>query len=282
MIKNRMPLTGNFTLVVFSCILVLLAVSGCKKSSGQIPAPDQKPSATIDPKVKVDQYWANAKEEVDKSVLELLAQHQVELERGLSYHKFMRGDSTKNQIALTFDDGPHPAFTPQLLDVLKKNDVKATFFLVGEMAEKAPDLVKREIAEGHSVGNHTYHHVNLTKIPKEDVATEIKACSDVLTKITGKAPHLFRPPGGDYNRQVIEVAEAEGYTTIFWTDDPGDYASPGKKIIEVRLLRNVNNGGIILIHDGVQETVDILPKVIEYMKNRGFEFVTIDEMLAKK
>jgi peptidoglycan-N-acetylglucosamine deacetylase len=266
---------------LLTLITFVFVIGGCNKNTAPKPGITATKSTPEDPRKKLDQYWANAKIEVDKSVLELMAQHQVELERGLKYHKFMRGDTSKSRIALTFDDGPHPAFTPKLLDILKENNVKATFFLVGEMAEKYPDLVKREIAEGHSVGNHTYHHVNLTKVPPEDIATEMEACSDVLNKITGKKPHLFRPPGGDYNRQVIEIAEAEGYTTIFWTDDPGDYASPGKKVIEIRLLRNVNNGGIILIHDGVQETVDILPQVIEYLKNRGFEFVTIDEMMGK-
>jgi peptidoglycan/xylan/chitin deacetylase (PgdA/CDA1 family) len=191
----------------------------------------------------------------------------------------MRGDKAKKRIAITFDDGPHPQFTPKILAVLKQHDTRATFFLVGEMAEKYPGLVRAEIAAGHNVGNHTYHHVNLTQIPEEFVATEIKACGLVLDNITGKAPHLFRPPGGDYNRLVAETAEAEGYVMVLWTDDPGDYASPGEKVIETRTLDSISNGGIILIHDGVQETVDVLPRIIEYLKAKGFQLVTIDELM---
>jgi len=259
-------------LVTVSTIVLILVGAGCR-----IGAQPQAENA----QAQVDKYWANAKEEVDKSVLELLAQHQAELDRGIRYHKFMRGDPKKKQIAITFDDGPHPAFTPKLLDILKQYGVKATFFLVGEMAEKAPDLVKAELAAGHDVGNHTYHHVNLTKIPQEDVATEIKACGDVIQQITGKAPHLFRPPGGDYSRRVAETMEALGYTMVLWTDDPGDYASPGDKVIETRVLDTISNGGIVLIHDGVQQTVDVLPQILTYLKDKGYEFVTVDEMMRK-
>jgi polysaccharide deacetylase family sporulation protein PdaB len=231
---------------------------------------------------KKDKYWQDARKEVYRSVLDLLQQHESEIAGGLRFHKLMRGDPDKKQIALTFDDGPHPAYTPKLLDILKQNDVKATFFLVGEMARKYPKLVRNEVAAGHSIGNHTYHHVNLTRIDVQDIATEIKACGEVLKKITGKPVHLFRPPGGDYNIDVAEASAALGYVMVLWTDDPGDYASPGVKTIEQRLLDRVSNGGIILIHDGVQQTIDLLPRVIQDLKAKGYEFVTIDQMLASQ
>lgn len=258
----------------FSILLVLLSATlwaaGGKNNTGN-----------LDPvyRNETDKFWRNAKKEVDQNVLVLMAQDQAELERGLRYHKLIRGNATKKQIALTFDDGPHPRFTPQLLALLKKYDVKATFFVVGEQAEKYPDLIKAEVAAGHNVGNHTYHHVNLKKIPLEYVATEMKACGQVLKKITGTSPHLFRPPGGDYDHDVAKISEALGYTMVLWTDDPGDYAKPGDKVIEERLLARVSNGGIVLIHDGIQQTIDILPQFITYLKAQGYEFVTIDEML---
>jgi len=227
-----------------------------------------------------DLYWQNARKEVYKSVLEILAQHQAELQRGLQYDKLIHGDPQKKQIALTFDDGPHPEYTPQILALLKQENIRTSFFLVGSQAEKYPELVRAQMAAGHSIGNHTYHHVSLPKIPEAYVAAEIKTCGDVLQSITGKAPDLFRPPGGDYNTQVAEAAEALGYTMVLWTDDPGDYASPGEQQILSRTLSDAGNGGIILLHDGIQQTVDVLPRIIETLKAQGYRFVTIDEMRA--
>lgn len=267
--------------VVIGLLLAALAFIAAASSVRLLAAGDNGTPLTPFPAeiTDGDQFWRHAKMEVDRSVLELIAQHKNELIHGIRYHKLMHGDLHKKQIALTFDDGPHPKFTPKLLAFLKQQKVKATFFVVGEMAEKYPWLIREEIADGHSVGNHTYHHVNLTKIPPEYVATELKACGEVLAKITGKPPHLFRPPGGDYDRDVAEISEALGYTIVLWTDDPGDYAKPGDKVISQRLLKRVSNGGIILIHDGIQQTLDDLPQFIATMRKRGFEFVTIDEML---
>lgn len=125
----------------------------------------------------------------------------------------------------------------------------------------------------------TFHHVNLTRIPPMDVAAEIKACGEVIQSITGKAPHLFRPPGGDYDRNVAEVAESLGYSMVLWTDDPGDYANPPAHLLENRLFSRLENGGIILLHDGIAETIDLLPRLIEYLQAKGYRLVTVDEMI---
>jgi peptidoglycan/xylan/chitin deacetylase (PgdA/CDA1 family) len=267
--------------LIIAATVTLVAISwGCRRPGRGHEAP-RAAAASEQPQVELDKFWENAREEAYKSVPELLAQHQTELRRGLRYHTLMRGNPAKRQIALTFDDGPHPGYTLKLLDILKRYGAKATFFVVGEKAEQSPDLVKAELAAGHDIGNHTYHHVNLTKIPNDHVATEIKACGKVVQAITGHAPHLFRPPGGDYDRQVAEVAEALGYTMVLWTDDPGDYASPGSKVIESRVVDRIGNGGIILMHDGVQQTLDILPQMLERLTQRGYQFVTIDQMMGR-
>jgi peptidoglycan/xylan/chitin deacetylase (PgdA/CDA1 family) len=233
------------------------------------------------PQPKLQEYWLHAKKEVDKSVLELIAQHQAELDKGLRLRKLMHGDPNKMEIALTFDDGPHSYYTRKILDILKANHVKATFFVVGEKVLEHPELVKAEAAEGHVLGNHTFHHVNLTRIPEQDVAAEVVACGDAILASTGRKPRFFRPPGGDYDPQVAGVVDALGYTLILWTDNPGDYASPGTGKIETRVTSGIGNGGIILMHDGVQETLDALPVIIEDLRNRGFSFVGIDDMLKK-
>jgi len=226
----------------------------------------------------IDTFWARAVKETYKSPEELKAQHEREVRKGVRYLKLIRGSPRSPEIALTFDDGPHPDYTPKILEILKRYNVKATFFIVGKVAEQQPDLVRSELADGHVLGNHTYHHVNLTKIPVNDIAAEWQACEDVVKQETGVTMRYGRPPGGDYDRDVITAATDLGLTTVLWTDDPGDYASPGSKVIKSRVLKHVENGGIILLHDGVQETIDVLPQIIETLHARGFRFVTIPEL----
>jgi peptidoglycan/xylan/chitin deacetylase (PgdA/CDA1 family) len=226
-------------------------------------------------------FWERAKEEVYKSPEELLAQAAREKRRGLAYDRLARGNPKDKTVALTFDDGPHPQFTPQLLDILQRNNVRATFFVVGEMAEQYPDLIRHERSAGHVIGNHTYHHVNLTKIPVAEVLIEWDACQHVVEAVTGERMHFCRPPGGDYDDTVIRAAMALGLTTVLWTDDPGDYASPGDTVIRRRVLDRVSNGGIILLHDGIQQTIDVLPQIIQHLKGKGYRFVTVAEMEAQ-
>ena len=262
-------------LLIIICICAIALMSSAAKES----KPQSGAQILSREKSETDVYWNKAEKEVYKSVSKLKKQNRQEISAKQNLRKLMHGNPSEKEIAITFDDGPHPKFTPQILDILQRNNVKATFFLVGELAEKNPDLVKKEIAGGHSIGNHTYHHVNLTKIPSQYIATEIQACGDVLKSIGVKNPRLFRPPGGDYDLNVATIANSLGYTIILWTDDPGDYLSPGERIIESRTLSKAKNGGIILIHDGVQQTVNILPGLIKSLKKRGYRFVTIDDWI---
>jgi len=227
-----------------------------------------------------DPYWVAARETTYRKTAELLSQDRAERGRGAQGDKVFRGDPERRWICLTFDDGPHPNTTPRLLSILRRENIRATFFVVGMMGELFPELLREEAAEGHAVGNHTYHHVNLTKIPLPYVATEIAACDRVLRKILGGHGHLFRPPGGDYDDRIVQIASALGYTTVLWTDDPGDYAHPGSLVLQLRFYGRLSNGGIILLHDGVEETVRMLPSLIEALKRKGYEFVTPDEMFG--
>lgn len=271
--RSLLSLAG---LTIVCGLVVLWCVPGIAQqvSEPKTKAPEQKYAN--------DPYWQHARQEVYKSVLVLMAQRQDELAKNLKYHILLQGNPRKKLIALTFDDGPHPQSTPRLLEILAQEKVKATFFVIGEMAEQYPDLVRAELAAGHAVGNHTYHHVNLTKILEGDVATEIDACTEALNRITGVTPHLFRPPGGDYDTGVAEASEALAYTMVLWTDDPGDYASPGAQVIQQRIIRKAGNGGIILIHDGVDQTIQILPQMIKELKVKGYTFVTVDELMKPK
>jgi peptidoglycan/xylan/chitin deacetylase (PgdA/CDA1 family) len=225
------------------------------------------------------QYWERASEVTYKSPEELKAQHDREVRKGEHYSKLMRGDPRVKAVALTFDDGPHPAFTTQILAILKKYKINATFFVVGKMAKQYPNLVKAEAQAGNVIGNHTYDHVNLTKIPDSGIDSEWEKGNAVIKSILGANPVFCRPPGGDYDRAVIQSAMSAGLTTVLWTDDPGDYASPGDRTIERRVLDRIEDGGIVLIHDGIQQTIDVLPQIIEHLRKRGFEFQTVAEMM---
>ncbi len=227
---------------------------------------------------RLDQYWKRAQQEVYKSPEELTAQRAREFRRGYAVPTLMRGNVKNKWLALTFDDGPHPIYTNALLSILKKEKISATFFVVGFMAEKYPDLIKAEVVDGHLVANHTFSHVTLTHLPLDEVLTEYRACDDVIVRITGRKPTFCRPPGGDYDRSVVKAATVDGLVTVLWTDDPGDYAQPGTNIIEKDTLKRLENGGIILLHDGVQQTLDVLPQIIEHAKRNGFKFVTVDQM----
>lgn len=260
-------------------IILCLLLGGCQRQQPRSVSQKIASMSEAEAKAALEQYWQHAKEEVYKSIPELLAQHETELSRGLRYRKIIHGDRTRKWVALTFDDGPHPGYTPQILSILEKYGVRATFFVVGKQAEQYPNLVRQQYEAGHSIGNHTYHHVNLTRIPPTDVAAEIKACGEVIRSITGKPPYLFRPPGGDYDKNVAEVAEALGYWIVLWTDDPGDYANPPEQVLNERLFSRLGNGGIILLHDGIAETIQLLPRLIEYLQSRGYQLVTVDEMI---
>ncbi|MBN9502539.1 MAG: hypothetical protein BGO01_17940 [Armatimonadetes bacterium 55-13] len=257
---------------------VMKEVEASETAAQKVYRGDRQNQAT---EQKSDAFWKRASVEVYRSPEELLAQDARERRHGLVLDKIARGPGDKHELALTFDDGPHPDLTLKLLALLKQENVKATFFVIGKMVEKHPELLKAIAADGHTIGNHTFSHVTLTKIPVADIQVEYRANNDIVKKTIGQNMKFCRPPGGDYDSDVIHAAEACGLTTVLWTDDPGDYANPGDNVIEERTLAKLTNGGIILLHDGVKETLDVLPQIIAYAKKKGFSFVTIDEFSKK-
>ena len=186
-------------------------------------------------------------------------------------------------VALTFDDGPHPKKTPEILEILDKYDVHATFFAVGENAEAHPEIVKAEIDAGHEIGNHTYTHVFLKNADCEKVKREICAFDDYMLEEFEYKPKLLRPPGGLYNDSVCTFAESMGYSVILWSVDTRDWAHTSAGAIADTILDNVSGGDIILCHDfigGEAHTAQALRTVIPQLKNMGYEFVTVSELMA--
>ena len=208
----------------------------------------------------------------------LLAKNEYARDLGFKFNKIMRGNTRRPQIALTFDDGPHPVYTLQLLNILRRMHTPATFFVVGEQVQKNPGLVQLEVAEGNEVGDHTYDHVNLTLIPPELVAYELDQCDAAITKATGAPVRFFRPPGGEYNGEVLREVSQRGYITTLWTNDPGDFTNPPPAVILKRTLSHLEDGAIILLHDGIPQTLQALPTLITAARQRGYQFVTLSRL----
>ncbi|MUK88594.1 polysaccharide deacetylase family protein [Ornithinibacillus sp. L9] len=198
----------------------------------------------------------------------------------------LSGDQTDNKIALTFDDGPDPRFTPLILDVLREYDVQATFFLMGARAEAYPELVERIINEGHIIGNHTYWHPNL--VEQADIATlerEVTNTENLLLELIGYRTKLFRAPYGFlYNELVEKLAELD-YTVVGWTVDSLDWQEEPPVVIANQVINNIHPGAIILMHDGAEwegdrtNTIESLHQIIPELIGQGYEFETVPDLL---
>ncbi|XID93057.1 polysaccharide deacetylase family protein [Paenibacillaceae bacterium WGS1546] len=194
----------------------------------------------------------------------------------------------EKMVALTFDDGPSPVTTPQILDLLAKYDCKSTFFVVGKRMEKYPDIVRREAEEGHEVANHTYSHIYLNqRLTREKILDELDRTEAQIYSLTGRHSSWFRPPGGIFNDSVIQMARERGYTTVLWSwhQDTKDWRAPGTLKIVNKVLNNVRNGDIILFHDhvaGSTQTVQALETILPELKRRGYRMVTVSQLIGNK
>ena len=182
----------------------------------------------------------------------------------------------KGKVALTFDDGPHPVCTPQLLDGLKKRDVKVTFFVTGENVESYPEIVKRASEEGHLIGNHTFHHVQLTAANSDDFKKEIISTNDIIQEVTGKETSFIRPPYGSWDKKYEKELNM---FPVHWDVDPLDWCSTNVDKIVRSVLAGTKENSIILIHDSYDSTVTAALQVVDILKAEGYEFVTVDEIL---
>ncbi|WP_107480999.1 polysaccharide deacetylase family protein [Streptomyces sp. IMTB 2501] len=183
-------------------------------------------------------------------------------------------------IALTFDAGPSEN-SARLLDILKQKKVPATFFLLGKNhIEKYPELVKRMAAEGHEVASHTWDHKILTKIPDAEVRDELKRPNDAIERLTGHRPTLVRPPQGRTDSDIHKIAKEQGLAEVLWSVTAKDYTTNDSALIKKRVLEQSDRDGIILLHDIYPGTVPAAPGIIDALKERGYVFVTVPQLLA--
>lgn len=192
-----------------------------------------------------------------------------------------RGNSRQKKIALTFDDGPHPEFTSQLLAVLGYYDVQATFFFVGVQAQKYPHWVKMVSQAGHEIGSHTYDHFRMPKMPREEKIYQIDEYQRLIEGLTGVTPRFMRPPGGQIDAETEKLLAERGMVLAMWDVALNDtHDDKTSEMILKTANRNIRSGSVVLVHDGIQATVDMLPALIEQLKAQGFEFVTMSELAA--
>ena len=193
-----------------------------------------------------------------------------------------KGDTEDKVITLTFDDGPDEIMTPRVLDVLKRHDVKATFFLIGDKVDKYPHIAKRIVDEGHIVGNHTYSHSGLFPLSSSTkVKDELQRCNDAIYEAVGLRTKLFRPPFGVTNPIIGKYVRQYGFKTIGWSIRSLDTVKGREKVLK-KVVRQLHPGAIILLHDRCENVDILLENIITSSLEKGFGIVSLDEMLKLK
>ena len=199
------------------------------------------------------------------------------------YDAVYLGDTSQKVIYLTFDAGYENGCTEKILTVLEKHKVKAAFFLVGNYIKQNPDLVRRMVADGHTVGNHTMHHPDMSKITDpEKFAKELSQLEGLYTEVTGQSmPKYYRPPQGTYSEENLKQAKEMGYKTVFWSlayVDWNNDSQPTKEQAFSKLLPRIHNGAVVLLHSTSQTNAQIMDELLTKWEEMGYRFGTLDEL----
>ena len=208
-----------------------------------------------------------------------LIQSSYLLDKDAELYKAYLEKKNRKVVALTFDDGPNPTTTTQALDTLSKYGIKATFFVLGKNVSGNGEVLKRMKADGHVIGNHSWSHPVLSKLSLDEAKKQITDTEAALTKVLGSSSKLMRPP---YGAITDDIRNSLDLSFIMWNVDSLDWKSKNEASILTEIQREVKNGSIILMHDIHAETVNALPKVIDYLKGQGYDFVTVPEMLNSR
>ncbi|MBM7702043.1 polysaccharide deacetylase family protein [Metabacillus iocasae] len=221
----------------------------------------------------------------------ILTHNETEAAKKSRFYYEKKGDivwevPTKEEkiIALTFDDGPDPRYTPVILNLLDEYEAKATFFVVGSRIDRYPRIAKRQVKEGHELANHTYSHLQVQGQSVQRIEEEIKRAGTAIEEITGQPSYLFRPPTGYYDDNVVNAAKSQGYTVVMWSwhQDTFDWRNPGVGRIVNQVLNNARSGDIVLFHDtggNRRQTIEALKQILPELEKRGYKFVTISDLL---
>ncbi|MGL4521716.1 MAG: delta-lactam-biosynthetic de-N-acetylase [Bacilli bacterium] len=199
------------------------------------------------------------------------------------YDAFYLGDTKKKMIYLTFDNGYENGYTAKILDVLREKKVPAAFFVTGAYLRTAPNLVQRMVNEGHVVGNHSYHHPDMTTISDEEIREELQQVVADYTKVTGKTEmHYLRPPRGVFSERVLKVARDEGYVSVFWSLAFVDWrvdAQRGEEYSYQNVMKQIHPGSVLLLHAVSSDNAAALGRIIDDLHKRGYTFETLDSLM---
>jgi len=199
---------------------------------------------------------------------------------------FYKEETDEKNIYLTFDNGYEQGFTADMLDVLKKHNVPAAFFVTGHYVKSEPDLIKRMVAEGHIIGNHSYGHPDFTKMSKKEVQKELKKLKETVQAITDQETmNYVRPPRGTFNEKTLDWTEEFGYTQVFWSLAFKDWETDqqkGWKHAYEQVMEQVHPGAIVLLHTVSEDNAEALDKIIKRLKKDGYQFKSLDELMIKQ
>jgi peptidoglycan/xylan/chitin deacetylase (PgdA/CDA1 family) len=194
-----------------------------------------------------------------------------------------KSNSTNNQIAITFDDGPLPHLTSSILEILKQHNVSATFFCIGNRVERHPEILKEVYAHGHAVGNHTFFHGKyFDLLPARKMSEELEQTDEAIMKTIGVKPRFFRPPYGVTNPNLAKAIKRGGYVTMGWSVRSFDTITPDTEKLYSRVVKQLKGGDIILFHDYCESTIAILPRLLDHINKIGLKVVRLDTLLNEK
>ncbi len=235
---------------------------------------------TVEVNIPIKKLYVFLQDHMD-SYLRMSKEQQVEKKKIIQkeHRKLL---TNGKYVALTFDDGPSPQGTPKILKTLKEYDAKATFFMLGNQVDYYPDLARKVVEEGHEIGNHTKSHPNLSKMSDVNIKKELDYTNEKIKEVTGVSPSLIRPPYGIYNDNVIKYAKENNQSIILWSVDSLDWKNRNGSAIQKIVQNEITPGAIVLLHDIHSTTADALPKLLKTLKQAGYQFITVSQLLDWK
>lgn len=273
---------------LISCVMALCVICGCSQTGMQKSKQSEPGKNSGQRTVQSKSKTPDLEDGPERRIRALHPMSLADL-----HHKYLRtfilnGSLTKREVALTFDDGPDAKFTPQVLDVLKRKGVKATFFVVGNRVKAHPEITARIVREGHVLGNHSYTHANLPKLTDRDFRWQINQTDRLIQRYTGYTPDLVRPPYGNVNEGQIKWLAHRNKKIVNWNVDSLDWKGLSAEQVATNILAHVQPGAIILQHaaggagENLSGTVKALPTIISKLRKDGVRLVTVPDLLDNK